>query len=96
MLHLRLNGIEEDKGSVEIEVRGEVGEQMNAKLREGKQIILKGRGGILVLPKSDQERSKVVYEKVISGYFLPGEISFEISQGVFPSGPFLRVTVLTA
>jgi len=80
-----LNGIGEDKGSVEIEVRGEVGEQMNAKLREGKQIILKGRGGILVSPKSDQERSKLVYEKVISGYFLPGEISFEISQGAFPS-----------
>ncbi|GAA5847121.1 hypothetical protein JCM5353_005151 [Sporobolomyces roseus] len=90
MLHLRLNGIEEDKGSVEIEVRGEVGEQMNTKLRVGNQIILKGRGGILVLPKSDQERSKVVYEKVISGYFLPGEISFEISQDTIKKAKKLK------
>ena len=82
-LCFRLAGIEEDKGTIEIEVRAEVGDEMNRKFKEGRQIILKGRGGKLVLPGNDKERSKVVYEKVISGYFLPGEVSFEISQGAF-------------
>jgi len=81
VLCFRLAGIGEDKGTIEVEVREEVGDEMNRKLKEGKQIILKGKGGKLVLPRNDRERSKVVYEKMINGYFLPGEVSFEISQG---------------